>query len=289
VSMRIVLLVLLGCATFATAFQAAFPTSARTRCAVRLVGADDRTLERSLQRRLFQDAARGQRPLETAYVFATGALAMRGFMLPSTPATQWLVASTAVAVLFDFGPSARRDLATSESATSAAVEEYIEVSPPVVLVDNFVRADPTAEPPDTVAEQRKEVASSKLAASHRWALLVRCRIAADALSVTLILLSGRACLGAALLLGAHATYWVAGAAAARLDSCANPQPLSPALVKLIIGPATFGLAAAALLGELGWNPTVRTAATWAFARAMLVIQSARLIADRVRARVHVGL
>ena len=77
------------------------------------------------------------------------------------------------------------------------------------LVDNYVN-NPSA--PDLITRSRQEAASSKLAASARWALLVRCRVAADAVGV-MLMLSGRAALGAAFLLAAHSAFWYGGAAA----------------------------------------------------------------------------
>ena len=79
--------------------------------------------------------------------------------------------------------------------------------------------------PDALTRSRQQAASGKLAASARWALLVRLRVAADAVGV-MLMLSGRAALGAAFLLAAHSAFWSQGAAA-RVDACANPSPLSP--------------------------------------------------------------
>eukprot|EP00966_Prymnesium_polylepis_P031936 743221-Prymnesium_polylepis.1 len=156
--------------------------------------------------------------------------------------------------------------------------------PPMRLENNFVVNQGS---PDLMMRGRRETASDKLAASHRWALLVRSRVAADAFGVALAL-SGRACLGAALALSGHAGFWAAGAAAARVDSRAEPRPISAPLAK-IVGTAAFSLTAVAALGAVGWSAQLRDAAAHAYAAAMLTVQLARLTADRVRARIHVGL
>ena len=160
----------------------------------------------------------------------------------------------------------------------------LRLSPPHRLVDNYVN-NPSA--PDLLTRGRKEAASSKLAASARWALLVRARVAADVVGVVLML-SGRAALGAAFVLAAHSAFWYSGAAAARVDACANPSPLSPPLARRIRA-ATLALAAAAAVGGLGWNARLRDAGGRTFAVTLVAIQVARLVADRVRARLHVGL
>lgn len=239
--------------------------------------------ERMLRRRLFVERE-PERPLETAYSAAAGALAALSFYAAPDISTSWVLLSMAVALLCDFGPSARRDMRSSVAASDSAVNEYIDATPQVRLVDNFV-VNPGS--PDLVTRGRKETASDKLAASQRWALLVRARVAGDAAGVALML-SGRACLGAALLLAAHSAFWASGAAAARVDACANPSPLSPPLARLIQA-ATLGLAATAAVGGLGPHARLRAAGGRAFAALLLAIQAARLTADRVRARIHVGL
>lgn len=237
----------------------------------------------SLERRLFDDSFRGWgRPLENGYCFAAGALFCQGLHAPLM-AQRWVSASTALALLVDFGPSARRDLANSVAATEYMVSEYIRVSPPVILVNNFVENQGI---PDLITEGRKETASAKLAASHRWALFVRGRVAADLLGVVMAL-SGRVCLGACFILCGHTGFWAAGAAAARVDSRAEPKPISPPLARLV-GSVALGLAASAAFGAVG--PTsFRNAFGRTHAVAMVVVQLARLSADRLRRRVHVGL
>ena len=152
------------------------------------------------------------------------------------------------------------------------------------LVDNYVN-NPGA--PDLITRSRQEAASGKLAASARWALLVRCRVAADAVGV-ILMLSGRAALGAAFLLAAHSAFWYGGAAAARVDACANPSPLSPTIAR-IIRAGTLALAAAAAVCGLAWNARLRDTGGRVFAVTLVAIQVARLVADRVSARLHVGL
>ena len=126
-----------------------------------------------------------------------------------------------------------------------------------------------------------------MARVNAWSTLVRLRIAADAAG-TLAMLRGSACLGAGLLMAAHAALWARGAASLRVDRWAKPAPLSPPLAR-IIGAATATLALAATTGALGRSALLRAAGGWSFASAMVAIQVARLVADRVRQRVHVGL
>ena len=101
------------------------------------------------------------------------------------------------------------------------------------------------------------------------------------------MLRGRVCLGAAALLAAHAAYWAGGAAAARVDRGAEPAPLSPPLAALV-GATAAALAGLAALGALAERrrPLRRRQG---YATALAAVQLARLVADRVRARTHVGL
>ena len=190
----------------------------------------------------------------------------------------------ALAMLSDFGPSARRDMRSSVDASRAAVDGYMEATPRVALVDNYVN-NPGA--PDLVTRGKKEAAADRLTACNRWSLLVRSRVAADAVGVVLML-RGSVHLGAAFVLAAHGTFWGAGAAAARLDRSANPSPLSPPLARLVGGVA-FALSIAAALGGVGWRPWPREACGLAFGVGLTTVELARLIADRARARTHVGL
>ena len=250
------------------------------------VPAVDEEERRALERRLFDESFRNWgRPLENGYCVAAGALAGQAFAASTAVAARWVLGATAFALLCDFGPSSRRDLARSIAASEFATDEYLQAMPPMRLDQNNFVVNQGA--PDLMARGRKEMASDKLAASHRWALLVRCRVVADVLGVALAL-SGRACLGAALALSGHTGFWAAGAAAARVDSRAEPRPISAPLAK-IIETVAFSLTAAAALGAVGWSADLRDAAARVYAVTMLAVQLARLMADRVRARVHVGL
>ena len=200
------------------------------------------------------------------------------------PAEAAVLGSTALALLLDFGPSAARDLSTSNEASRLAAEELIEASGPMVLVDNFVQ-NLGAENDDDKA--RKAAMTARLTAANDWAFLVRARILADATGV-LLMMRGRSCLGAAVLLAAHAAYWAAGAAGARLDRQANAAPLSPPLA-VLIGATTAVLSVAAATGALGPNAAMRAAGSRVFSYALVAIQTARVVADRVRERTHVGL
>ena len=194
-----------------------------------------------------------------------------------------MLGSTALALLFDFGPSALRDLSTSDAASSAARDELIDVSPSMILIDNFVH-NLGAE--DDITTQKKEAAQDRLKRAHDWAFLVRARLLGDFVGAVLML-RGRVCLGAAALLAAHAAYW-GGAAAARVDRGAEPAPLSPPLAALV-GATAAALAGLAALGALAPSAAARAAAGKCYAVALAAVQLARLVADRVRARTHVGL
>jgi len=315
--------------------------AAHPRCTVADGQAGD-AMGDELRRRLFVEREPELVPfgLRESYSAAAGALAsMALHATPAGPSTPWVLLSMALALLCDFGPSARRDMTSSVAASLAAANDYVEAGPEITLgsmltrclgsatahcpgllaptrseplrpqgpmgdcgagearpslrrcafhhdrlVDNYVN-NPSA--PDLITRSRQEAASSKLAASARWALLVRCRVAADAVGV-MLMLSGRAALGAAFLLAAHSAFWYGGAAAARVDACANPSPLSPTLAS-IIRAGNLALAAAAAVCGLGWNARLRDMGGRTFAVTLVAIQVARLVADRVRARLHVGL
>ena len=220
--------------------------------------------------------------MPTTYGAAAGSLATRALVAPGAEAA--VLGSTALALLFDFGPSALRDLSTSDAASSAARDELIDVSPSMILIDNFVH-NLGAE--DDITTQKKEAAQDRLKRAHDWAFLVRARLLGDFVGA-LLMLRGRVCLGAAALLAAHAAYWAGGAAAARVDRGAEPAPLSPPLAALV-GATAAALAGLAALGALAPSAAARSVAGKCYATALAAVQLARLVADRVRARTHVGL
>ena len=115
-----------------------------------------------------------------------------------------MIESIVFALVCDFGPSAARDLATSNEASAFAVGQLVDAQPPMVLVDNFVNFL-GAEQSETT--ENKKAASDQLAAASRWAVFVRCRVLADVAGTVAIVAYGRACLGAAAILAAHAACW----------------------------------------------------------------------------------
>lgn len=234
--------------------------------------------------------AEGVRAMATtsSIVLVGSALGVGGLARAATRALPGSVdravhAATALALLFDFAPSGLRAVKQSDDASRAAAEGYCVAASNAILVDNFVHNLGAANPMRTL--QKKE-ASERLAASHRWALFVRSRLLGDVTGV-LLMLRGHACLGAAFLLSAHAAFWACGGAAARVDENADPSPLSPPLAR-IVGGACAALAAAAACGGIG-PESCRALGGRAYAVAIVAIQAARLLADRVRRRVHVGL
>ena len=94
--------------------------------------------------------------MPTTYGAAAGSLATRALLTPGAEAA--VLGSTALALLFDFGPSALRDLSTSDAASSAARDELIDVSPSMILIDNFVH-NLGAE--DEITTQKKEAAQDR--------------------------------------------------------------------------------------------------------------------------------
>lgn len=192
-----------------------------------------------------------------------------------------VLGSAALGLVCDFGPSAVRDVSRSRAASRTAVDGVLEASPPMVLVDNFVNL---LEEPDEAVRQE---ATDRLTAANYWALLVRCRVLGDAAGA-LLMLRGHACFGAALMLSAHAAFWAAGAASARVDQLGSPAPLA-APVGWIVGCASAALAVAAGSAALAPSLLARRVCATAFATSMVFIQAARVAADRMRARTHVGL
>lgn len=218
--------------------------------------------------------------VSSAYSFAAGGVAVSA--LNTRGAQAAMLASTALAMMVDFGPVAVRDLSRCHTATNTAVNALIDASPTAVLVNNFVQ--------NLGADKRaldRERASARLAAAHRWGLLVHLRAAGDVVGVLLIL-SGRTALGSAALLSAHALFWANGAAGARVDSRAEPAPLSPPLAR-IIGATAAVLAALATLSGYARGSRTRALAGWTYAAALVAVEAARIFADRVRSRTHVGL
>ena len=213
-------------------------------------------------------------PLRQAYSIAASTLCIAALRAVPGAATseKAVFGSTALALCTDLGPSAARDLARSDSASAVAIDGLIAASPRAILVDNF------ATPLEEANEEERLAASTRLAAAHRFALLVRGRIVGDSLGVLLMLRPGRASLGAALIMASHAIFWICGGAAARVDAeTAAPAPLSPPLAKLVCA-VVIALSAAAACG-----------AGWVYSSALTLVQAARLLADRVRDRIHVGL
>lgn len=221
--------------------------------------------------------------MPSAYAAAAGSLATRAASA-GAGAEAAVLGSTALALLLDFGPSATRDLSTSNEASRVAADELIEASGPMVLIDNFVHNLGAESDED---KERKAAMTVRLTAANDWAFLVRVRIFADATGA-LLMMRGRPCLGAAALLAAHAVYWAAGAASARLDRSANAAPLSPPLTVLVTATAAV-LSVAAATGALGPNAAARAAGSRVFSCVLVAIQTARVVADRVRDRTHVGL
>ena len=221
--------------------------------------------------------------MPTTYGAAAGSLATRALTI--TPGAEAAVlGSTALALLFDFGPSALRDLSTSDAASSAARDELIDVSPSMILIDNFVHN--LGAEPDEATAQKKEAAQDRLKRAHDWAFLVRARLLGDFVGA-LLMLRGRVCLGAAALL-ARTRRTGRAARGARVDRGAEPAPLSPPLAALV-GATAAALAGLAALGALAPRAAARAVAGKAYATALAAVQLARLVADRVRARTHVGL
>ena len=197
-----------------------------------------------------------------------------------------VLGATALATICDFGPAAVRDISTSNAAILNAVDSLMESSPPIVLVDNNVNV--IGSKPSAAAESKRQAASDRLASAHVWALYVRGRLAGDAIGLG-CMLSGRACVGASILLATHALCWMFGVAGRRVDKRAEPAPLSPPLAK-IIGTLSATLAAMAALGALPQaGERVRRIGRLSYASLLIAVQVARVLADRLRARTHVGI
>jgi len=224
--------------------------------------------------------------LAVLYLFSAAGLLLRAaFCAMPGVAERSVLGSTALALLTDFGPNAIRSVPSSNQATAMAVDRLVEASPAMILVDNFVHN--LGAEPDEAGMQVKLEASSRVAACQRWALFVRGRLAGDAAGVCLML-RGFTCFGAALVLAAHSACWALGGAAARVNEQGQPAALSPPLAK-VIGGLAAGLAAVAAAGGLAPTPGLRMACSTAFASAMVAVQLARVTADGMRGRIHVGL
>lgn len=195
-----------------------------------------------------------------------------------------VLGASALALLCDFAPAALRDTATAAAAKEMCIDELLDASPSAILVDNFVKP---LEPMTPQMEAAKARATQRLERVNAWATRVRARIIADAIG-TLVMLRYNACLGAALTIAAHAAMWAGGVALVRVDAQGDPRPISPPLARLI-GAVTAVLAASATVGAFGRGAFLRAAGGWGYAGAMVSIQGARLMADRVRQRTHVGL
>ena len=223
--------------------------------------------------------------LPMLYGAAAAQIASAALVAPG--ASRAAFATTALALAVDFGPSAVRDASSTIEAQAVNVDAVMAAAPTQILIDNFVH---NLGPKDEEKAAAKAEAMQRLTDVNAWSALVRFRIAADALGVWLLLRGVGSLLGAAVIFAAHAMYWSSGGASTRVDRFGNPSPLSPPLAKLvaIVAATLAGLAAAASLGP--WGATLSsTLAGWAYSAVLLVIEAARIVADRVRNRVHVGI
>mmetsp|Transcript_7912 Transcript_7912/g.25392 ORF Transcript_7912/g.25392 Transcript_7912/m.25392 type:complete len:280 (-) Transcript_7912:196-1035(-) len=228
--------------------------------------------------------ASGSTPIALSYGAAAGVL-MAVSLGGSVAFERAVLGATGFALLCDFGPSASRDVAASNRATALAVDDLIEASPAAVLVDNFVH-NLGAE--DEAQREARAQAQAKLRACQNWACFVRSRVAADAAGAALMLRNGGACLGASCMLAAHAACWACGYAASRVDRDGNTAPISPPLARTLA--AVVGtLTGAAAMGAFAGSELLRAIGGWGYAAALVAIELARLVADRVRSRTHVGL
>ena len=116
--------------------------AAHPRCTVADGQAGD-AMGDELRRRLFVEREPDLVPfgLRESYSFASGALAsMALHATPAGPSTPWVLLSMALALLCDFGPSARRDVTSSVAASLAAANDYVEAGPQITLGGTLTRA-----------------------------------------------------------------------------------------------------------------------------------------------------
>lgn len=218
--------------------------------------------------------------------YGAAAAQMANMARVAAPGAQAVLASTALALAFDFGPSATRDLSTSTQAQDVNQDAYM-ANQNVILIDNFVHNIGGEDEEKSVS---KSEALQRLGDANGWAALTRFRIAVDALAVWLMLRNwcvGHAA-GAAVMLAGHAAFWRAGASS-RVDRFGNPAPLSPPLAKIFIAVAA-ALALLAAAGASAFLPQrAQSLARWTYSVVLAAIQVARIVADRARDRTHVGL
>ena len=217
-------------------------------------------------------------PISSVYKVAAGGL---GAMALATPviAECTVLSSTALALLCDMGPSSARDVTSSIRARDAAMQDALDASPPMVLVDNFVH---NVGPRDIESEEKKAEALQRMGACNTWALCVRGRVLSDAIGVGLML-RGQACLGAALMLLLRALVFAPALSAARVDATRNTQrpgsedftsPTNPRAAAAV-NAATVTLAVLAAWSSLGWNGHIRTLSSRLYAGSLSAIALAR--------------
>ena len=115
--------------------------AAHPRCTVADGQAGD-AMGDELRRRLFVEREPELVPfgLRESYSAAAGALAsMALHATPAGPSTPWVLLSMAMALLCDFGPSARRDMTSSVAASLAAANDYVEAGPEITLGSMLTR------------------------------------------------------------------------------------------------------------------------------------------------------
>ena len=115
--------------------------AAHPRCTVADGQAGD-AMGDELRRRLFVEREPELVPfgLRESYSAAAGALAsMALHATPAGPSTPWVLLSMALALLCDFGPSARRDMTSSVAASLAAANDYVEAGPEITLGSMLTR------------------------------------------------------------------------------------------------------------------------------------------------------
>jgi len=218
--------------------------------------------------------------LPMMYGAAAAQLANAAWAAVPGPFMDAMLASTALALLCDFGPSAVRDVSTSIEAQATSVLAVMDASPNQILIDNFVH---NLSPADDEMVALKEEAVQRLSDVNAWSALVRFRVAADALGVWLLHRGTYA--GAAVLLAAHSIYWSSGGASARVDRFGNRTPLPARFARLMaVATASLALSAAvASLGQRGSASRLQSFAGWAYSVGLALTQLTRIVAGRVQA------
>lgn len=166
------------------------------------------------------------------------------------------------------------------------------LSPRRTWVEAFARsatvAVALADFAPTAAQQITESAAalrcSAGTAGTRWAVLVRLKVLGEFLGLAMMCYRGwRTCVGASVVLASHTLFWLAGAAAARVDACARPAPLPRhvARVILIADAVVCGAAVAGWAAPAHW---ARCAGAAAYAAAVSCVSlekfSGRMSAQR---------